>query len=116
VAARISPSDDPVRPGPSTPLTVEVDGVTVTGLAGQTVAGILLAAGRSSWRTSLRGRPRGLFCGIGVCHDCLLTVNGLPDVRACQRRAADGDVITTGGPDARPAATEPEADPAGGAR
>jgi D-hydroxyproline dehydrogenase subunit gamma len=105
VAARISPSDDPVRPGPATPLTVEVDGVTVTGLAGQTVAGILLAAGRSSWRASRRGRPRGLFCGIGICHDCLLTVNGLADVRACQRRATDGDVITTGGPDAPPAPT-----------
>jgi hypothetical protein len=95
VAARISPSDDPVRPGPTAPLTIEVDGVPMTGLAGQTIAGVLLAAGRSTWRTSRRGRPRGVFCGIGVCHDCLLTVNGLHDVRACQRRAAPGDIITT---------------------
>jgi hypothetical protein len=95
VPARFSPSDDPVRPGPTAPLTIEFDGVTVTGLAGQTIAGVLLAAGRSTWRTSRRGRPRGVFCGIGVCHDCLLTVNGLDDVRACQRRAAPGDVITT---------------------
>jgi hypothetical protein len=67
----------------------------MTGLAGQTIAGILLSAGQASWRTTRRGRPRGVFCGIGVCYDCLLTVNGLRDVRACQRRATDGDVITT---------------------
>lgn len=98
MAARISPSDDPTGPGPTTPLIIEVDGAELTGLSGQTIAGILLAAGRISWRTTGRSRPRGLFCGIGVCHDCLLTVNGLADVRACQRRAQPGDVITTTGP------------------
>jgi D-hydroxyproline dehydrogenase subunit gamma len=109
VAARISPSADPVAPGPSRPLTIEVDGVPVAGLAGQTIAGILLAAGRASWRTSRRGRPRGVFCGIGICHDCLLTVNGLPDVRACQRRATDGDAVTTTDSVGRPTAAESEA-------
>jgi hypothetical protein len=39
------------------------------------------------------GRPRGIFCGIGVCFDCLVVVNGIPDVRACQRVVVDGDVI-----------------------
>ncbi|GAB6903485.1 (2Fe-2S)-binding protein [Kineosporia succinea] len=87
---------DPVRPQDSGPLTVTLDGEEVTGQAGQTVAGILLGAGRVSWRTSRNGRPRGVFCGIGVCFDCLVTVNDLPDVRACQRRAQEGDVITTG--------------------
>ncbi|HEY0530025.1 MAG TPA: (2Fe-2S)-binding protein [Actinoplanes sp.] len=116
MAARISPSDDPVRPGPTAALTVEVDGRPVDGLAGQTIAGILLAAGRSSWRTSRRGRPRGLFCGIGICHDCLLTVNGLPDVRACQRRAADGDVITTDVPGSPTAGPPKAGDAAGGER
>lgn len=91
----MGPSDDPVEPGATTAITVHVDGHPVSGLAGQTIAGILLSAGRDSWRTTRRGRPRGVFCGIGVCYDCLLTVNGLSDVRACQRRAADGDVIAT---------------------
>jgi predicted molibdopterin-dependent oxidoreductase YjgC len=36
-----------------------------------------------------------VFCGIGACFDCLLTVNGIPDVRACRRRATDGDEIRT---------------------
>ncbi|GAB7052283.1 (2Fe-2S)-binding protein [Catenuloplanes indicus] len=92
---RIAPARDPVAPADGGAIALTVDGETVTGRAGQTIAGVLLAAGRVSWRTSPRsGRPRGVFCGIGVCFDCLVVVNGLRDVRACQRRATDGDVIT----------------------
>jgi len=41
-------------------------------------------AGMRSWRTTPRGdRPRGLFCGIGICYDCLLTVDGQANQRAC---------------------------------
>ncbi|MDX3187223.1 (2Fe-2S)-binding protein [Streptomyces sp. MN03-5084-2B] len=79
----------------SEPIAITVDGETVTGVAGQTVAGVLLAAGWLSWRTTRSGAPRGVFCGIGACFDCLLTVNGVADVRACRRRAADGDEIRT---------------------
>jgi predicted molibdopterin-dependent oxidoreductase YjgC len=75
---------------------VTVDGETVTAREGQTAAAVLLAAGRRSWRTTRHGgRPRGVFCGIGVCFDCLVVVNGTPDVRACQRLVADGDAIRT---------------------
>src|SRR5690242_9891437 len=94
--SRISPADDPVEPGAAAEVAIVVDGVTLTGVAGQSIAGVLMAAGRQSWRTTARqGRPRGIFCGIGVCFDCLVTVNDLRDVRACQRRAADGDEVTT---------------------
>ncbi|MFI5844155.1 (2Fe-2S)-binding protein [Catenuloplanes sp. NPDC051500] len=90
----LTAAHDPAAPADSGTITVTVDGEAVTGRAGQTIAGMLLASGRVSWRVSPRsGRPRGVFCGIGVCFDCLLVVNGLPDVRACQRRATDGDVI-----------------------
>ncbi|MBM2615664.1 (2Fe-2S)-binding protein [Actinoplanes sp. LDG1-06] len=94
----MGPDADPVRPGPTSPITLIVDGEPVRGVEGQTVAGVLLGAGRLTWRTTRHGRPRGVFCGIGVCHDCLVTVNDLADVRACQRRAVDGDTITTGEP------------------
>lgn len=76
-------------------IEISVDGEPVTGIEGQTVAAVLLAAGRLSWRTTRSGAPRGVFCGIGACFDCLLTVNGVPDVRACRRRATDGDEIHT---------------------
>ncbi|MFC9425606.1 MULTISPECIES: (2Fe-2S)-binding protein [unclassified Streptomyces] len=76
-----------------TGIHIEVDGDRIAGLAGQTIAGVLLADGRVAWRRTRAGRPRGVFCGIGACFDCLVTVNGLRDVRACQRRAVDGDRI-----------------------
>ncbi|GLY85819.1 proline dehydrogenase [Actinoallomurus iriomotensis] len=74
---------------------ITVDGTPVTGRPGQTIAAILIAAGHHSWRRGPSGSPRGVFCGIGVCFDCLVTVNGTRDVRACLRRAGDGDAITT---------------------
>jgi predicted molibdopterin-dependent oxidoreductase YjgC len=98
---RMPVDGDPVEPGPDRPLTIWVDREPVTGTAGQTIAGVLLGAGRREWRTtSASGAPRGVFCGIGVCFDCLVEVNGLRDVRACLRRAQDGDVVTRqGGPE-----------------
>ena len=72
------------------------DGRELPMVAGQTVAAVLVAAGIRSWRTTrVDGRPRGLFCGIGVCFDCLVTVNGRPNQRACLVPARPGDVIRT---------------------
>lgn len=91
---RIAPSADPTRPAADTPLTVTLDGTSYRGTDGQTLAGVLLGAGCLSWRTSsVSGRSRGVFCGIGTCFDCIATVNDLRDVRLCQRRAVDGDRI-----------------------
>ncbi|RWZ52971.1 (2Fe-2S)-binding protein [Labedella phragmitis] len=95
-ARRIPASQDPVRPRPSAEITVTLDGERYGGLEGQTLAGVLLGSGRLSWRTtSVAGSPRGVFCGIGVCFDCIAEVNGERDVRLCQRRAADGDELRT---------------------
>jgi hypothetical protein len=71
---------------------ISIDGVDVEGRAGQTIAGVLIGSGRRSWRTA-GSEPRGVFCGIGICHDCVVTVNGLAGVRACLRTAVDGDVV-----------------------
>jgi predicted molibdopterin-dependent oxidoreductase YjgC len=71
---------------------IEFDGAPVTGRDGQTIAGLLIGAGHRSWRTAA-GAERGVFCGIGICQDCLVTVNGVEGVRACQRAASDGDVV-----------------------
>ena len=75
-----------------TRLTLHLDGAEVPAEAGQSIAAALLAAGIRSWRsTRVTGEPRGLFCGIGVCHDCLIVVNGVPSQRACLVEASDGD-------------------------
>ena len=90
----LPPENDPIRPGDSTPIGIIVDGKPAIGLAGQTIAAIMMAEGQLSWRrSSVAGEPRGLFCGIGICFDCLVVVNGERDVRACQRRAVGGDAI-----------------------
>ncbi|HEX5408016.1 MAG TPA: (2Fe-2S)-binding protein [Pseudonocardiaceae bacterium] len=73
---------------------ITFDGRQLPMTPGRTVAAVLLAAGVRSWRTTrVHGRPRGLFCGIGACFDCLVTVNGTPSVRACLVEAKPGDVI-----------------------
>ncbi|MCS0599696.1 (2Fe-2S)-binding protein [Streptomyces sp. LP11] len=74
--------------------TVTFDGRPLEARPGQTVAAALWAAGVTAWRTTRRaGRPRGVFCGIGVCFDCLVTVNGSPNQRACLVPVRPGDVI-----------------------
>lgn len=89
------------------PVEITVDGERVVGAAGQSIAAVLLGAGTVSWRrTSLAGRGRGLFCGVGVCFDCVVEVNGLRDVRACRRRARAGDDVRTQH-DVRPGACPP---------
>lgn len=72
------------------------DGSPVSFRDGQTVGAALVAQGWISWRTTrVGGRPRGLFCGIGVCFDCLVTIDGVPNQRACLVRARDDMAVTT---------------------
>ncbi|MFF8731595.1 (2Fe-2S)-binding protein [Streptomyces sp. NPDC015171] len=80
------------RPGEAR--TVTFDGRTLAALPGRTIAAALWEAGVPAWRrTRATGRPRGVFCGIGVCFDCLVTVNDRPNQRACLVPVRPGDVI-----------------------
>ena len=80
-------------------VTVTFAGRTLQARDGQSVAAALTAAGVRSWRTTRQGeRPRGLFCGIGACFDCLLTIDGRPAQRACLVPVRDGMIVgETGG-------------------
>lgn len=78
-------------------LNLTLDGVPVTARPGQAVGAVLTEAGITSWRTTRKeGRPRGLFCGIGICFDCLVTADGVPNQRACITPARDGMALETG--------------------
>ena len=82
--------------GAAPAFTIELDGQVIEVEPGQSVAAALIAAGTRSWRRTRTGdRPRGVFCGIGVCFDCLATINGIPNQRACLVEARPGDVVTT---------------------
>jgi len=79
---------------PASPVTVTFGGRAVPAGEGQSVAAALTAAGVRSWRTTRRGgQPRGLFCGIGICFDCLLTIDGRPGQRACLVPVRDGMIL-----------------------
>ncbi len=85
----------PVSPTPLQDFTITVDGQAVPAKAGQTVAAVLLAAGRRAWNCSASGTPRGVFCGMGVCYDCVVTIEGLPEQRACITPAVPGMQVET---------------------
>jgi hypothetical protein len=72
-------------------LEIAIDGETVQCFEGETVAvAMLTARGPVARRSSRLGTARGLYCGIGVCFDCTLTVDGRPNVRACQTLVREG--------------------------
>lgn len=72
-------------------IDILVDGRRIPAFAGETVAAALLAAGQRGLRhTSRRSAPRGLYCGIGVCFDCMMTVDGRPNVPTCQIEVRPG--------------------------
>lgn len=83
-ARAVPPARDPIRPHPAAAVEIEFEGRTYRGVLGQSIAGILLANNVIDWRTtSSNHAPRGLFCGIGVCFDCLVTIDGIVNLRAC---------------------------------
>ena len=84
------------RPLPRPQAQITVDGVRWPVPAGSSIAAAFVASGHPAWRqTRRRAEPRGLGCGMGVCFDCLVTVNGTRGVRACLTDVREGDVITT---------------------
>ena len=77
-------------------LNMLVDGRSVVAYEGESIAAALFAAGvRISRWTARAGEPRGYFCGMGVCQDCLVTVDGSPNVRACMTPVRDGLRVET---------------------
>lgn len=74
------------------------DGTVMDAPRGMTIGAALLANGVRSWRlTRSAGRPRGVFCGIGACFDCLVDVAGERAARACLVPVRDGDEIRSSG-------------------
>ena len=78
-----------LRRGPAVEITV--DGKPVVAYSGETVAAVLMANGLRGFRaTARKGEPRGLYCGIGVCYECLVVIDGEPGRRACMTTVRAG--------------------------
>ena len=76
-------------------IELNVDGRALTAPAGRSLAAVLLKAGQETLRDSPAGNPRGLYCGIGVCQECRVVVDGVV-VRSCVTPVAAGMRVTTG--------------------
>jgi predicted molibdopterin-dependent oxidoreductase YjgC len=78
-------------------IRLRVDGKDVFAFEGSTVLAAVMAAGRTHVRRSVGGEPRGALCGMGVCHECRLVVDGMEHVKACQVTVAEGMEVLTDG-------------------
>jgi predicted molibdopterin-dependent oxidoreductase YjgC len=77
-------------------ITIIVDGKEIEAYEGEVIAAALVAAGKRYFRLTRRyEKPRGIFCAIGRCTDCVMNVNGIPNVRTCVTHVEDGMVIET---------------------
>jgi aerobic-type carbon monoxide dehydrogenase small subunit (CoxS/CutS family) len=73
-----------------------INGVSVTVPDGVTVASAVMLSGQSAFRHSISGEPRAPLCGMGICFECRLIVDGSAHARSCQIVAREGmDVRTT---------------------
>ncbi|HWL82995.1 MAG TPA: (2Fe-2S)-binding protein [Roseomonas sp.] len=78
------------------PLSFLLDGEPVQGRAGDSVAAALLALGRDACReTAVSGALRGGYCMMGVCFDCLVTIDGVGNRQACLVPLRDGMEVET---------------------
>ncbi|WP_404987376.1 (2Fe-2S)-binding protein [Caballeronia sp. LZ043] len=77
--------------GPTPMVSVDLDGTLRRVPPHYTVAAALLESGLAACRTTpVSGAPRGPFCMMGVCFDCLVEIDGVPNVQACMTRVRDG--------------------------
>jgi aerobic-type carbon monoxide dehydrogenase small subunit (CoxS/CutS family) len=76
-------------------ITLMVNGTAVEVTPGASVAAAISIAGQPVFRHSVSGAPRAPLCGMGICFECRVTVNGRPNVRSCLLLARDGMMVAT---------------------
>ena len=78
-------------------IRLTVDGTPVTVPAGSMVSAAIAHAGIAACRRSATGEPRGPLCGMGICFECRVTVDGRAHARSCQTPCAPGMEVRTDG-------------------
>jgi len=76
-------------------VTISVNGKPVNVLPGTSVAAAVAMTDVTCFRTSIHGEPRGPLCGMGVCFECCVTINGQPHCRSCLTLCEDGMEVRT---------------------
>lgn len=70
--------------------------VPVAIMGNEPIAASLLRAGILATRSTRKGIPRGIYCGIGICNDCLVRISGRGNLRACMIQAEPGLEVSSG--------------------
>ena len=76
-------------------VTVKVNGKVLRVPAGTVVAAAVVLAGMTRFRASIHGASRGPLCGMGVCFECRVTINGQPHCRSCLTLCEHGMEVRT---------------------
>jgi D-hydroxyproline dehydrogenase subunit gamma len=76
-------------------IAIRVDGKEVEVAAGTVVAAAVAQAGIVQFRRSVSGEPRAPLCGMGICMECVVTINGQPHQRSCQALCEPGMEVLT---------------------
>jgi len=76
-------------------ITLVVNGVAVEMPAGSMVSAAILKTGVFAFRRSVTGEPRGPLCGMGICLECRVTIDGEQHCRSCQTACRNGMDVRT---------------------
>jgi len=76
-------------------IVVEINGKDVHVAEGISVAAAILSTGQMAFRSSITGEPRGPICGMGICFECRVTIDGRPQCRSCQVPVRSGMMVAT---------------------
>ena len=76
-------------------MKLTVNGAQVDVPAGAMVSAAIAIAGVDTYRRSVTGEPRAPLCGMGICFECRVTVDGRPHVRSCQTACREGMQVRT---------------------
>lgn len=78
-------------------VTLRIDGTEHETPAGTTVAAAMLNAGITAFRASVTGEPRSPLCGMGICFECRVRIDGVDGVRSCLEPVREGMEVETNG-------------------
>jgi D-hydroxyproline dehydrogenase subunit gamma len=76
-------------------ITVEINGKPVRATEGDMVSTAIALAGEVAYRVSVSGEPRGPLCGMGICFECRVTIDGRAHCRACKTPCRPGMQVWT---------------------
>jgi D-hydroxyproline dehydrogenase subunit gamma len=76
-------------------VTLSINGQSLRVPVGSTVAAAVLISGETTFRHSVTGESRAPLCGMGICYECRVTVNGQMHARSCQIVCAEGMEVRT---------------------